>query len=47
MLHDYSRVFVERYGFSLNKVHKGLYRKGKLEYSFNEDIDLKEKSIYF
>jgi hypothetical protein len=47
MLHDYSRIFIERYGFSLNHVHKGLYRPGKLEYAFNEDASLKEKSIYF
>lgn len=47
MLHFYSRLFIERYNFSLDKVHKGLYRKGKLEYSFNEEINLKEKSVYF
>jgi hypothetical protein len=47
MIHDYSRIFVERYGFNLSRVHKGMYRKGKLEYSFNEKIDLKNKSICF
>ena len=31
----YSRVFVKRYGFSLDSVDKGLYRPGKLEYIFN------------
>lgn len=35
LIHDYSRIFVNRYGFELAHVHKGLYRTGKLEYSFN------------
>ena len=35
MLHQYSRAFVKRYGFSLDSVDKGLYRPGKLEYIFN------------
>jgi len=35
MLHLYSRVFVNRYGFSLDAVEKGVYRPGKLEYRFN------------
>lgn len=35
LLHVYSRAFVNRYGFKLNQVDKGLYRKGKLEYIFN------------
>lgn len=35
MLHAYSRAFVNRYGFQLSQVDKGLYRKGKLEYIFN------------
>lgn len=35
MLDLYSRVFVRRYGFSLDDVQKGRYRKGKLEYCFN------------
>lgn len=47
MIHDYSRIFVERYDFVLSRVHKGMYRQGKLEYSFNECVDLKTKSIYF
>lgn len=47
MLHNYSRLFIERYDFSLDRVHKGIYRKGKLEYSFNEFQPLSEKSVYF
>jgi len=35
MLGLYSRPFVNRYGFRLNAVEKGLYRPGKLEYVFN------------
>lgn len=36
LLHNYSRIFVQRYGFSLSSVNKGMYRKHKLEYVFNE-----------
>ncbi len=35
MLHQYSRAFVNRFGFRLNRVEKGLYRPAKLEYVFN------------
>lgn len=35
MMHTYSRAFINRYGFELNSVDKGRYRKGKLEYAFN------------
>lgn len=35
LLGEYSRAFVNRYGFRLSHVHKGLYRPGKLEYEFN------------
>lgn len=35
MLHLYSRIFVKRYGFSLDDVVKGAYRNRKLEYYFN------------
>lgn len=31
----YSRSFINRYGFQLNRVDKGQYRRGKLEYAFN------------
>ena len=35
MIHLYSRSFVNRYGFELTDVNKGLYRPKKLEYCFN------------
>lgn len=35
MLGQYSRAFVNRYGFRLNEVDRGRYRPGKLEYVFN------------
>jgi len=44
MFHQYSRIFVERYDFNLSHVYKGLYRKGKLEYTFNEEKTLTQKS---
>lgn len=35
MLGQYSRAFVNRYGFQLSCVDKGRYRPAKLEYAFN------------
>lgn len=35
LLHDYSRIFINRYNFTLSNVTKGQYRKNKLEYFFN------------
>lgn len=35
MLHQYSRIFIKRYGFTLDDVAKGVYRPRKLEYYFN------------
>lgn len=35
LLHQYSRIFVNRYGFALSHVSKGQYRPRKLEYHFN------------
>lgn len=35
LLGQYSRLFVNRYGFDLSHVSKGQYRPGKLEYHFN------------
>lgn len=35
LLHQYSRIFVNRYGFALSNVSKGQYRPRKLEYHFN------------
>lgn len=46
LFHDYSRMFVERYNFELSHVYKGMYRKGKLEYTFNEHVPLKIKTNY-
>ena len=36
LLHSYSRIFVNRYGFDLTSVNKGMYRPKKLEYIFNQ-----------
>jgi len=38
MMHTYSRIFVNRYDFSLTNVEKGMYRKGKIEYVFNDNL---------
>lgn len=35
LIHDYSRIFVNRYNFNLTNVAKGKYRPHKLEYFFN------------
>ena len=35
LFHQYSRVFVNRYGFKLSHVGKGDYIPGRLEYYFN------------
>lgn len=35
MFHDYARLLINRYGFSVTRVERGLYRPGKLEYVFN------------
>lgn len=35
MLHQYSRPFINYFGFALSEVTKGRYRPGKLEYAFN------------
>lgn len=46
MLHLYSRMFINHYKFTLPVVEKGLYRQNKLEYIFNEDVDLRLKTPY-
>jgi len=38
LLGQYSRIFVNRYGYSLDEVVKGAYRRGKLEYVFNGSL---------
>jgi GNAT superfamily N-acetyltransferase len=35
LLHQYSRIFINRYGFDMSNVSKGQYRPRKLEYFFN------------
>lgn len=35
LMHTYSRPFINHYGFSLDRVDRGPYRKGVLEYGFN------------
>ena len=47
MMHDFSRMFINRYDFDLSHVYNGLYRKGKLEYEFNGNENLAKKSIIF
>jgi len=47
MINQYSRIFINRYGFDISHVYNSLYRKGKLEYEFNGVASLKEKSVYF
>lgn len=39
LLGQYSRIFVNRYGFSLDQVARGVYRSNKLEYVFNGALD--------
>lgn len=46
LIHDYSRMLVNRYSFQLAHVAKGLYRPGKLEYQFNSNRDQRTKSPY-
>lgn len=46
LFHTYSRIFINRYDFTIPKVEKGLYRPGKLEYLFNENQNLKIKTGY-
>ena len=47
MIHDFSRIFINRYSFDMTYVYKNLYRKNKLEYEFNGKENLNTKSIYF
>lgn len=46
LIHDYSRIFINRYNFSLDNVHKNLYRKNKLEYEFNGKTLVKDNINY-
>jgi len=47
MINEYSRMFINRYDFNLTHVYNGLYRKNHLEYEFNGNKNLEDKSIYF
>lgn len=46
MIHEYSRIFINRYNFNVDRVEKNMYRKGKLEYIFNNDNFSKSKTEY-
>ena len=46
LIHDYSRIFINRFGFDLTRVEKGLYRPGRLEYQFNGATNHRLKSVY-
>jgi ribosomal protein S18 acetylase RimI-like enzyme len=35
LINNYARIFINRYGFTLDYVERNLYRKGKNEYLFN------------
>lgn len=45
-IHELSRIVVNRFGFDLTHVDRGLYRPGKLEYQFNADTDQRLKTPY-
>lgn len=38
LIHDYSKIFVNRYDFLLDDVQRNIYREKKLEYFFNSKI---------
>lgn len=47
MINEYSRMFINRYDFDMTHVYNGLYRKNHLEYEFNGNKKLNEKTINF
>lgn len=47
MINEYSRAFINRYNFNMTHVYKDLYRKGHLEYEFNGNQTLNQKTINF
>jgi len=47
MINQYSRIFINRYDFDISYVYNGIYRKSKLEYEFNGNKKIKEKTILF
>jgi hypothetical protein len=46
LINVYSRIFINRYDFTITRVEKGIYRKGKLEYLFNHNEDIRIKTGY-
>lgn len=46
MINEYSRIFINRYSFDLTHVYKNLYTKNSLEYEFNGNKELKNKTNY-
>ena len=45
-IHELSRIVINRFGFDLQYVDRGLYRPAKLEYQFNGQVDQRLKSPY-
>ena len=46
LINSYSRIFINRYNFSITHVYKGIYQKNKLEYEFNGNSNLKIVTPY-
>lgn len=46
MINEYSRMFINRYNFDMTYVYNGLYRKNHLEYEFNGNKKLNEKTLF-
>lgn len=44
-IHEFSSLFVNRFGFRLSKIYCGLYRPGRLEYQFNDGDLLVESAL--
>jgi GNAT superfamily N-acetyltransferase len=46
LIHEYSRIFVNRYDFKISHVYRGIYRTSKLEYEFNGHLNLADSPPY-
>lgn len=46
LIHDYSRILINRYGFNISHVYRGIYRPSKLEYEFNGRCNLTDDTPY-
>lgn len=46
MFSSFARMFINKYNFNMTFVHKNLYKKGKLEYQFNGNVDSLKISNY-